>query len=387
MTETTGRVRAGWTVAVFAFVALEGAVLQMRGAVVPALRETFGAPASLVGLVAPAGTVGFVVTVALAGALAGRLGTRRLLFVGAAGAGAGVLAMGLAPSFSTFLLALLLRGAFGGAGRGSDRPLLSHLYPEARGRLFGYYDTTWAVGAAVGPLAVAAALRVGDWRLAYWAVAALFVPVAALVAVLPAPDAAGDDPLDLAAARRVVRDPGVATMALGLFLAVGVEGGLFTWLTTFAGDRLPGSLRAASLSVLLVAYVPGRLLAGRLVARVGPLRLSAALAAGTLAALAYTLVAEGLAVLAGLFVVGATLSGQFPTLLTHATERVPEHSAPVNALSQVVGAAAIALVPFAMGFVVEGRGVGAAMGLLLVPLAALVVVAGGRSVARGQQAQ
>lgn len=384
----TDRTRAGWTVAVFAFVALEGAVLQMRGAVVPALRATFDAPASLVGLVAPAGTAGFVVTVALAGALAGRLGARRLLFVGVVGAGAGALAMGLAPSFALFLGALLVRGAFGGAGRGSDRPILSHLYPEARGRLFGYYDTTWAVGAAVGPLAVAAALRVGDWRLAYGVVAALFAPVAALVAFLPTPDVVGDDPFDVAAALRVVRDPGVATMAVGLFLAVGVEGGLFTWLTTFAGARLPDSLRAASLSVLLVAYVPGRLLAGRLVDRTGPLRLSAALAAGSFLALAYTLVvAEGLAVLVGLFAVGATLSGQFPTLLTHATERVPEHSAPVNALSQVVGAAGIAAVPFAMGFVVEGRGVGAAMGLLLVPLAALAAVAGVRALARGQQAQ
>ncbi|MUV58819.1 MFS transporter, partial [Halogeometricum sp. CBA1124] len=51
------------------------------------MRESFGAPEWLLGLVAPAGTVGFVVFVAAAGAVAGRVDTRRLLLVGVVGTG------------------------------------------------------------------------------------------------------------------------------------------------------------------------------------------------------------------------------------------------------------------------------------------------------------
>jgi fucose permease len=367
--------RRRWTLAVFGYVALEGAGLQMRGAVVPVLREAFRVPAWQLGLVAPAGTLGFVLLVAVVGAVAGRVGTHRLFLVGIVGTGVGLLAMGFAPTFGFFLAALLGRGVFSGIGRGSDRPLLSHLYPEARGRLFSYYDMAWAVGATLGPLAVAAALRLGDWRLAFYALGAAFLPVAVLVRSLPTPDVGGDRPLDLAALGRIGRRPEVLAMAAGILLTTGVEGGLFTWLTTYAGGRFPDPLATASLSVLLVAYVPGRFVAGRLAEPVGYLRLSLALAAFCLAAVAYTFfLAAGIGLVVGLFAVGLTLSGLYPTLLAHATEAVPEHSAPLNAIGLVAAAVGIAGVPVLMGLVVDGAGIVPAMRLLVVPLVAMVLV-------------
>ena len=368
--------RRRWTLAVFGYVALEGVGLQMRGAVVPVLRETFGVPAWQLGLVAPAGTVGFVLLVAAVGAVAGRFEAHRLFLVGILGTGAGLLAMGLAPSFGVFLAALAGRGVFSGIGRGTDRPLLSHLYPGARGRLFSYYDMTWAVGATLGPLVVSVALWLGDWRLAFYALGVAFVPVAALVRSLPAPDIGGGDrPLDLAELRRIGRRPEVLAMAVGILLTTGVEGGLFTWLTTYAEGRFPDSLATASLSVLLVAYVPGRFAAGRLAERVGYLRLSVVLAGLCLVAVGYTFfLAAGPGLVVGLFAVGFTLSGLFPTLTAHATDAVPEHSAPLNAIALVTAAAGIAGVPVAMGFVVDTSGIVPAIRLLVVPLVAMVLL-------------
>jgi MFS family permease len=368
--------RRWWTVVIFGYVALEGAGLQMRGAVIPALRRTFDAPEWQLGLVAPAGTVGFLLMVTVVGLVASRFDTRRLLLVGVFGTGAGMLVMGVAPSLLFFLAALLGRGLFTGVGRGSDRPLLSHLYPSQRGRLFGYYDMMWAVGATAGPLLVAAAVAAGNWRLAYFGLALAFVPVVALVLLLPTPSVDGGDvPLDLAELRRIGRRPEVVAMAAGLFLSTGFEAGLFTWVPTYAQGRLPDTLATASLSVMLAAYIPGRFLSGWLSERVGYVRLSVGLVGLTIPAFGYTFfVAEGYGLLVGLFAVGLTLSGFYPTMLAYATEAVPEHSAPVNATASVTSSAGFGAVPAAMGFIISGSDIGRAMQLLAVPLAVLAVL-------------
>jgi fucose permease len=79
-------------------------------------------------------------------------------------------------------------------------------------------------------------------------------------------------------------------------------------------------------------------------------------------------------VLVGVFCIGLSLSGLYPTLLAHATASTPEHSAPVDAIGLVVSSLGIASVPAAMGFVVESAGVAPAMRLLFVPLVGLLVV-------------
>ncbi|WP_224268009.1 MFS transporter [Haloprofundus salinisoli] len=369
--------RRWWTLAIFAFAALEGATLQMQGAIIPALRAEFGTPEWLLGMVAPAGTAGFLVFVAAVGAVAGRVDTRRLLLFGIVGTGFGVFLMGLVPSFGLFLGALVLRGVFSGIGRGSDRPLLSHLYPRRRGQLFGYYDMMWAVGATLGPLAVAAALWFENWRLAYFGLGVCFIPLAVLIWYLPKPSVTGggDDPLTLSELRRISRSPAVVVMAFGILLTTGVEGGLFTWLTTYAAGRISESLVTISLSMLLVAYIPGRFVAGSLSERFGYVPLAFGLGGLCLLSAIYTFVlASGLWLLVGVFCIGLTLSGLYPTLLAYATESAPEHSAPVNAIGLVVSSCGIAAVPAAMGFVIGSRGVETAMQLLFVPLGGILVV-------------
>jgi fucose permease len=162
-------------------------------------------------------------------------------------------------------------------------------------------------------------------------------------------------------------------MIVGILMTTGVEGALFTWLTTFAEGRVPASFVTASLSVLLVAYIPGRFVAGALSDRVGSVRLIAGLAVLCLFSTAYTFfVATGVGVLVGLFGIGFSLSGQFPTLLAYSVGAAPEHSAPINSLSLVVSTFGIAGVPAVLGFVISDAGIELAMQLLVIPLIALV---------------
>ncbi|MBS3766377.1 MFS transporter, partial [Candidatus Bipolaricaulota bacterium] len=59
--------RSSWSLIIFVFAFLGGAVLQLRGALLPNFQNTFGVSESLLGLVAPMGTLGFTVTVLAVG--------------------------------------------------------------------------------------------------------------------------------------------------------------------------------------------------------------------------------------------------------------------------------------------------------------------------------
>jgi MFS family permease len=127
--------RRPWLVLACWFVAVEGVGFQIHGALLPAFGRQFGVGTSALGLVAPAGTVGFIAALVLTGAVAGRLDAERTLFASAALVALSMLALGLAPSCVAFLGALFVRGALTGVFRGLDRPVLSHPFPDRRGRV------------------------------------------------------------------------------------------------------------------------------------------------------------------------------------------------------------------------------------------------------------
>ena len=370
------RNRRLWTLTIFLTVAVAGATIQVRGAVLPTLEGFYGVPEWQLGLVAPAGTVGYLLVMLLVGSSAGRVDTRTVIAAGAFLTAAAMLVMGLAPTFLVFLGAMAVRGAAMGLVRALDRPLLSHFYPGSRGRVYNLYDGVWAVGAALGPLAVVAALSLGSWRYVYLGLAALVVVLAVAFWWLDPPEVGSEEPLTRESLVVLLRRPEVLGTLAVLFFVIGIEGSLFTWLPYYANAELPDRFAELTLTVMLAAYVPGRLACGTLAERVGYLRLLLGVLALLVPAFAYTfLLAEGLAVLAGVAVIGLLVSGVFPTAVAYGTDAAPEHSGPVNAVASATGSTAFATLPAAMGVVIGGSDAKTAMPLLLVPLClALVVV-------------
>jgi fucose permease len=385
------RSRRLWTVAILSFVALSGLGMQMRGPLLPVLGEQWGLSDGQLGLVGPAGTVGYVVTVLVTGAVAGRIDSRRFFLGGLAVATASVFAMalspsvfaaGLAPFFLTFLGFLVLRGMGTGVVRALDRPMLSHFYPDARGRVFNLYDLAWAVGAAAGPAIMGLAVSRGDWRTAYYGLGVAFAVLLAFVWSLDAPDDSAESPLDVAGAVALLKKPAIAATALGLTFHTGLEGAMFLWLPTFGG-RVAGLDQSAAsllLSVFLVAYIPGRLVYTVISERVSYGTLVIALEALIVPTFYVTFfVLDGRAIFVGVAVLGALVSGVFPTVVAFATEAAPEYSAPVNAIAMATGSLAIAIVPLTVGIVAEDVGIRAAMWVpLVMTLAVGPVVFGAR---------
>src|SRR6056297_887783 len=164
-----------WTAAVFLFIIVDGITSQVRGALLPSIKESFTVSDSLLGLVAPAGTLGYLLAAVAVGFAATRLDTRRFLLVGAGGTALFLALLSQVPTYALLLVFLLGQGVTIGVFRGLDRPLLSTLYPENRGRLFNLYALTWAVGAAAGPLFVNRILTTSEWRVTFLVLAVVFL--------------------------------------------------------------------------------------------------------------------------------------------------------------------------------------------------------------------
>ena len=90
----------------------------MRGALLPSLKQAFTVSPSLLGFVATAGTLGFMLAVLVSGMVAGRIDLHQVLFGSVSVVAVSVFFMGVAPIFLVYLLTLFVRGvALGPFGR------------------------------------------------------------------------------------------------------------------------------------------------------------------------------------------------------------------------------------------------------------------------------
>jgi fucose permease len=364
--------RFRWTTAIFLFVALDAASLQIRGALLPQFEASFSVSPTLLGLIAPAGTVGFFFTVLVVGLAAGRIQVHKTLLISILGAGGFLFFMSGAPVYPLFLGALFFHGIALGGVRALDRALLSHLYPDRRGRVFTLHSLAWALGAVSGPVLAALVIWVADWRALFVLLGVGFLPVALSIRTLPLPERmANERPISLEGATDLLRDPVILGMTGALLLIGGIEGAIFTWLPYYAGTSLSAALAPLALSAYLLAYVPGRIVYTLLAERIGYARLSLFLALPAIPAMYVALVVtEGYTMLGAVFVLGLFMSGQFPLLSAVGVETASEYSGPVNAISTSATYIGMAAVPTIMGVITGIYGIESAM---VVPVALVIV--------------
>lgn len=370
----TGRDRFLWVVAIFLFVFGDALTLQTRGPLLRSFEADFGVSESLLGLVSPAGTVGFILTAVLAGFLAGRLDFKRWILIGIGVMGLTLLLMSGAPVFPLFIVFLIGQGTAAGIVRGLDRPLLSHIYPANRGRMFALHALAWAIGAVIGPIYVNYMLRLGDWRFAYVVLGICFVPLVILVARLRLPATIGaEQTFTISESRAILGRPLILGMAIAITFLGAFEGIIYTWLPYFASEFMPLEQANILLTIFLLAYIPGRLLYSWLVDRYQSLYLS--LIVSTLSIPPITIMISGdtgYVLYISVIAAGFFWAGLFPLISTFGVEVAPEYSGPITALSAGGTYLGIGLGPLLVGIIAEQTGIMIAMfGALFMALGVL----------------
>ncbi|WP_435102760.1 MFS transporter [Halarchaeum sp. P4] len=370
--------RRRWTLAIFLFTIGDALALQVRGALVPSLQAAFDVSPALLGLVAPAGTVGFLLAILVVGTSAGRLQVRRTVLGALAVATVTFVAMGVAPVYLLFLGFLVVQGSADGVVRGLDRPILAHFYPEQRGRVFNVYALVWALGAATAPLLVNAALAVGTWRWVFFALALVFLPAAFLLARADPPSLEeGERSLSWADFRALLSDWRIVGVVLALVCSGSIEGSIFTWLPYYANGFLTPAQANLLLSGFLVSYIPGRAVYSVLVERVDPLALVVVLSLCCVPTLYVAFTAtDPLVVVGAVLLTGLFISGLFPTVSAFGVDVAPAYSGPVNAIATAGNYAGLSLAPAAVGVAAARTDIGAALSGLAGVAVAFALVTG-----------
>lgn len=377
MPDSSGRL--GWTVTLFALAIVDGIALQARGPLLVSFQETFQVSESLLGLVSPMGTIGFVLTIVLVGAMAGRLRIRLWFVVGVLGTAISFVAMGLAPTFFLLLGMITVRMAATGTYRALDRPVLSHLYPSQRGRIFNIHTMVWAIGATAGPLFVTAVLWVTDWRAVYLILAAALVPIGIALWWLDVPASLGNErSFTRADFRRIAGRRELLVMVAGLVLVGGIESVFFTWLPYYATEFFRPEVANLTLSLYLAAYVPGRYLFSRITHRY-PYLAVALLACAITAILLPVMFALGghPGFFPAVFAIGLLVSGFFPTLLAWGVDVTPEFTGPINAAAMTAAQVGFFVFPASVGVIADRRSIQAGMLIQVALTVGLVAVIGG----------
>lgn len=278
-----------------------------------------------------------------------------------------------APGYAVLLAALALYGPASGCGVTLSQAALMEGHPEERERLMA----RWTLLGAAGDLAAPAlfsllALLALSWRAAFAVAAAGLLLHAIALWRRPFPQH-GSRP---ASEGERVRIPEAIRGALGnrellAWLAgVWLCGLLDEILVAFGSlhlrDRLGASVHERSLILMLctAGSMVGLAIADRLLARVRPLRLLRACAAGGAAAYVAWVFAPSVAASSVLlFLTGLLCAPLYPIAMAQAYRALPGQPGMVNAMGHLFGPLDL-LAPLLLGAVADSFGLAAALALL-----------------------
>ena len=339
----------------------------------------------MAGLLPAFAFVAFAIFSVPAGVLAARIGMRSLLMLAL-----GLTAVGVAipsvvvPGYAVLLASIFVLGVGTTALQVAGNPIMRDV--SAAGgfaRNLSFAQFIKGVG-SVGSMALVAALAVGEfgWRRVFPVFLALIVAALVTVAMLKIKETRADVPPSVISSLALLTRPIFALAVLGIFLYVGAEVCLTTWLAPrleglgFAGERA----RFLGPTLFYACLTLGRLLGSgilRVISSRAFFRISAGL--GVLGVLG-VLSGVGPVVVVGGVVAGLGFANIWPVLFALTVEAQPERSAELSGLMCMAIAGGAALPPL-MGQIRDSLGFGIAF---LVPLVSFLYLlalsmAGGRT--------
>lgn len=355
------------TAAAFASLFSYAVVLIITQSLNNQVQARYDASLARLGWLAPSMMIGFFAAVLVGGHYSDRIGKLPLLLAGSLSMCAGAAVFGIAPTLGSAAGAMLVMGIGGGFAEGMASALITDLYAgPRRSSVMNLAQAAFGAGAVIVPMATGSLIAVGaDWRLAYFATALLcLLSAAATTAALlmrverPVGSHAGNG------WARILMDPLVVMLSLGILLYVGAELGQSNWMSVFFRRALKASASVAAMSVapMWLGITAGRVLAAIVLRRMSEFSLLCwALGLGAAAQAALLLSRSPEWGLAAAFAVGLFFGPVWPTIVSRAGAAYPDRTGLVTGIVVSVGALGAAVFPAVVGAAADSAGIRAAL--------------------------
>ena len=361
--------------AVVAVFFLNGVALGSWFVRIPAIQERLGLSEGLLGVALLGAAVGALISMPLAGALASRFGSRRVVGATALLLPLSIVLPALAPSLLFLAPAVAVLGAANGALDVSMNSQAVAVEREYGRSIMSSFHAAFSFGGLAGASLGGLVASAGVDPLPHLAAVAVLCATAAAVAygaLLPASADAADE-----GAPAFAR-PTRALMGLGVisFCVLLGEGAMSDWSAVYLDGTLrtgPG-FAAAGYAAFSLTMAFGRLFGDGLAERLGHVRLvraCGALAAGGLGVA--LLVGHPVFALVGFACAGAGFSVVFPAALSAAGRTEGMAAGPALAAVSTAGYTGFLVGPPTIGFVAELIGLGGAL-FVVVGLSAAIVL-------------
>lgn len=363
-----------------------GIVMAIVGAVVPSLVERLSLSLGDVGTMFLVMNFAMLVASLALGLVVDRFGLKLPLAAGAWLVAIALVLIGRAAGYPQLLVAAVCLGLGGGAVNGASNTLVADLYddPRRKGAALNRLGVYFGIGALLLPFSLGAlrsTFGVGGLLQAAAALCAL-AGLAALVLTFPPPKQLQGWPL--AHMPRFISMPVVLALAALLFFQSGNEFMLGGYISTFLSREIRLSPDAASyaLAGYWAAIMIARIVLARLLLSVSaPSAVLACALASAVGALTIGSARTAPVACAGVVLTGFALAGIFPTVLSLAGARFPEHSGTVFGILFTVALAGGMTMPWASGQLADAAGIRLVFGLAAANFAAIAVLI---AVARAQ---
>ena len=350
-----------------------------RGGFVGIARETYGISASQGSLIPAAGALAFGLFALPAGILATRFGMKRLIELGLLLTAAGhALPCLLLTAFSHLLLAVFVIGVGMTCLLVAGNPLLREVTGPARfARNLTFAQFIKSLGSISGPYLMAAIVALGyPWHGIFPVLGAFALLAGLVVAGARIPETLPAAPATLGAILRLLRRRGIRVRILGIFLFVGSEMGLNTWIATHLWRNHGLSIQVDAIrygqGLFWLAQGAGRILGTVILTWMPPRRFFLLCALGGLLGLAGVGLGGRPVAIAGVALCGLCFSNIWPTLFALLLESRPRQGAELAGLTVMANLGG-AVIPGLMGLIAD---VGGVRWSFLVPAAAFTYLTG-----------
>lgn len=327
------------------------------GTLVGFAKDEYQLSGFMAGLLPFFGFIAFALFSVPGGVLMDKKGKKYLMLLSLGIVLAGEALPAIATGYAMLVAAIFLIGIGMTLLQVAGNPIMRDVSGEGRfARNLTFAQFIKGLGSIAGPaVAIALVSRGLPWNSIFTVFGAVVAVTLVGVALLRVDERRGEDkpPASIASSFALLGDPYVFAMILGLFLYVGAEVGMNSWIATFLNQRFQfdlASLATGGIAFFFVALSLGRLVGSAVLNFMSARRFLVVTAALSVLGTLGIVVGSKEVAVASIFLAGLGFGNVFPLIFSILIDRMPERSAELSGLL-CMAIAGGALVPLVMGAV------------------------------------